>query len=66
MHVAKTIELSSESPESFEDAIRQGIVKASQTLHGISGVYVKEQLATVSDNQVQNFRVHMQITFALD
>ncbi|HEX6237151.1 MAG TPA: dodecin family protein [Acidimicrobiales bacterium] len=66
MQVAKTIELSSESPESFEDAIRQGIVKASQTLHGISGIYVKEQLATVSDNQVQNFRVHMQITFALD
>ncbi|HEX6238749.1 MAG TPA: dodecin family protein [Acidimicrobiales bacterium] len=66
MHVAKTIELSSESPESFEDAIRQGIIKASQTLHGISGVYVKEQLATVSDNEVQNFRVHMQVTFALD
>jgi dodecin len=66
MKVAKTIELSSESSESFEDAIRQGIAKASQTVHGISGVYVKEQLATIANNDVQNFRVHMQVTFQLD
>ncbi|HZA76751.1 MAG TPA: dodecin family protein [Acidimicrobiales bacterium] len=64
--VAKTIELSAESPDSFEDAIRVGIAKAGETLHNIEGAYVKEQKAVVTDGQITGFRVHMQVTFVLD
>lgn len=42
MSVAKIIEISAESPTSFEDAIAQGIAKASKTVHGIKSVWVKE------------------------
>lgn len=66
MTVAKTIEISSESTESFEDAIRQGIAKASETVHGIDGAYVKEQKVVVNDSSVAAFRVHLQVTFTLD
>jgi flavin-binding protein dodecin len=64
--VAKTIELSAESPDSFEDAIRVGIAKAGETLHNIEGAYVKEQKAVVTDGQITGFRVRMQVTFVLD
>ncbi|MDZ4350242.1 MAG: dodecin domain-containing protein [Xanthomonadaceae bacterium] len=35
MSVAKIIEISSESSQSFEDAIAKGIAKASESLDGI-------------------------------
>jgi flavin-binding protein dodecin len=64
--VAKTVELSAESPDSFEDAIRVGIAKAGETIHNIEGAYIKEQKAVVTDGQITGFRVHMQVTFVVD
>ncbi|MGH9227291.1 MAG: dodecin family protein [Acidimicrobiales bacterium] len=64
--VAKTIELSAESRDSFEDAVRVGIAKAGETVHNIEAAYLKEQKAIVTDGQVSGFRVHMQITFVVD
>ena len=43
MAVAKIIEITATSGDSFEDAIREGIDKASQTVHNIKGAWVKEQ-----------------------
>ncbi|HET6952175.1 MAG TPA: dodecin family protein [Acidimicrobiales bacterium] len=66
MPVAKTIEISAESPDSFEDAVRAGIAKASETVHGIDGAYIKEEKAVINNGSVTAFRVHMQVTFTLD
>jgi flavin-binding protein dodecin len=66
MSVAKTIEISAESDSSFEDAVKNGIAKASETVHGIDGAYVKEQKVVVTDGTVSTYRVHMQVTFTLD
>ena len=45
--VAKIIEISCESPKSFEDAIQDGIAKASKTEHNIKSAWVKEQQANL-------------------
>ena len=66
MSVAKVIEISAESPESFEDAIRQGIATASKTVHGIKGAWVQEQQVKVDNNKITAFRVDLKITFVLD
>ena len=67
MSVAKTIEISAESPNGFEDAIRRGLAKARETVHSIRTAWVKEQKVTVAeDGSVVLFRVHMQVTFELD
>lgn len=66
MSVAKTIEISAESSTGFEDAVKTGIAKASETVHGIEGAYIKELKVVVSDNAVTSYRVHMQLTFRLD
>ena len=66
MSIAKVIEISSESTESFEDAVRQGIEKASRSIHNIQGAWVKEQQVKVENGKVTLFRVDLKLTFVLD
>jgi len=66
MSVAKVVEISVESKESFEDAIRQGIKTAGKSVHGIMGAWVKSQQVEVKDNKVTAFRVDLKVTFVLD
>ncbi len=63
--IAKVIEITAESPESFEDAVRRGIVKASETVEGIRSAWVKEQQVKVEGGQVVGFRVDLKVTFVL-
>jgi dodecin len=64
--VAKVIEITAQSPESFEDAIRQGISKAKQTVRNMSGAWVKEQSVALQDGEITGFRVDLKVTFLLD
>jgi hypothetical protein len=66
MSVAKVIEITAQSPESFEDAIRQGISKAKQTVRNMSGAWVKEQSVALTDGEIVAYRVDLKITFLLD
>ncbi len=66
MSVAKIIEISSTSSDSFEDAIRQGVSRASATLKNIQGAWIKEQHVTIENGQVTGYRVNMMLTFVLD
>ena len=65
MSVAKVIEISAQSPESFEAAIRKGLARASDTVSGIQGAWVKEQKVDVEDGRITAFRVNLRITFEL-
>jgi dodecin len=66
MSVAKIIEISAHSEDSFEDAARRGIAKASETVHGIKSAWVEGQQLIVEDGRVTHFRVAMKVTFVLD
>ena len=66
MSVAKVIEISAESPKSFEDAIVQGINRASKTVHGIKAAWVKEQHVVIEESKVSLYRVDLKVTFVLD
>jgi len=66
MDVAKVIEIVASSPKSFEDAMHQGIQKASSSLHGITGVKVKDWTAKVENNHVTKYKVIMDVAFRLD
>jgi dodecin len=66
MSVAKVIEISSESPKSFEDAIQNGVTRAAKTVHGIKSAWVKEQHAVIENGKVTSYRVDLKITFVLD
>jgi dodecin len=65
MSVAKVIEISASSPKSFEDAIRSGIERASSTVEGVMGAWIKEQHAVIEKGKITEFRVIMKVTFTL-
>lgn len=66
MAIAKIIELSAESPKSFEDAVQDGISRASKTSHGIKSAWAKEQHVVVDNGKAVLFRVDRKVTFVLD
>lgn len=66
MAVAKVIEITATSTESFEDAIHSGIEKASETVHNIKGAWVKEQKVVVEGGKVAGYRVDLKVSFVLD
>jgi dodecin len=66
MSVAKVTELSCTSTESFEDAIRQGIDRASRTLRGVKSAWVKEQRVNVNSQGTMEFQANILVTFILE
>jgi dodecin len=66
MSVAKVIELTSRSPESFEDAIKVGIAKAAETVSHIEGAWVKEQKVVVTEGEIDDYEVNLKITFIVE
>ena len=66
MTVARVTEITSQSATSFEDAIRQGIQRANETLRNVTGAWVKEQQIEVDAGKITGFRVNMLITFVLE
>jgi hypothetical protein len=63
MSVAKTSEITASSSKSFEEAIRKGIKKMSETVKNIEGAWIKEQKVVVKDGEVNAYRVTMKVTF---
>ncbi|TFC77826.1 dodecin domain-containing protein [Cryobacterium cheniae] len=66
MSVARVTTLSVRSDKSFEDAVATGIARASKTLRGVSGAWVKEQKVEVTEGEITSFDVVIEVTFVLD
>jgi flavin-binding protein dodecin len=66
MSVARVSKITAGSPNSFEDAVRTGLERASRTLRGITGLHVIEQKAAVHNGRISEYRVSMEVTFVLD
>ena len=65
MSVAKVIELISTSSKSFDDALTQGISRASKTISGITAAWVKDQSVEVAKGRITEYRVILKVTFVL-
>ena len=65
MSVAKVTEIISSSKEGFDDAVNQGIKRASKTLKGITSAWIQDQQVMVKDGKVKEYRVNMKVTFVL-
>jgi flavin-binding protein dodecin len=66
MSVVKVTEIGASSPESFEDAIKNGIKRANKTLKNVKSAWIKEQEVVVKNGAVKEFRVFMKVTFVLE
>ena len=66
MSVAHVTEITSTSSQSFEDAIRQGIARATSSLRNVTSAWIKEQQVRIDNGNIVEFQVNMMITFVLD
>ena len=66
MAVARVTEISSTSTQSFEDAIKQGIARATKTLRNVRSAWIKEQRVDIRNDQIAEYQVNLMVTFILD
>ena len=66
MAVARVTEISSTSPNSFDDAVKHGLERASKTIHNIQSAWIKDQNVLFENDRVSQYKVNMQVTFILD
>ena len=66
MSVARITEISATSEKSFEDAIQQGIQRATATLRNVRSAWIKEQEVRVEGNRIVEYQVIMKVTFVLE
>jgi|TARA_B110000902_G_scaffold61762_1_gene72982 flavin-binding protein dodecin len=63
--VAKVIEIAASSDTSFEDAVSNGIEKASESIKNITSAWVQDQSVKVKDGKVTKFSVVLKVTFVV-
>jgi flavin-binding protein dodecin len=66
MAVARVTEISATSPASFEEAIKQGLDRANQTLRNVKSAWIKEQKVRLENGAISEYQVNMLVTFVLD
>ena len=64
--VGRNTEITARSDQSFEDAIRIGIERATSTLRNVSSAWIKEQQVKIEGDSVREYQVTMIISFVLD
>jgi flavin-binding protein dodecin len=64
--VARVTEISARSTEGFEDAVRVGVARATETLRNVSSAWVKEQQVVVEGGRVVEYQVNLMVTFVLE
>ena len=65
MWVSKVNEVIGSSPDGFEEAAREVIRRANRTLRGITGIQVLEKRVKVSDENLVEYRVRLQLVFSM-
>ncbi|RJL21543.1 dodecin family protein [Paracoccus siganidrum] len=66
MTVARVTEISAVSETSFEDALKQGLQRANETLRNVKSAWVKEQKVDCENGEISRYQVNMMVTFVLD
>jgi flavin-binding protein dodecin len=64
--VARVTEISAVSEKGFEDAIQQGIARATKTLRNVEGAWIKDQNVMIEDGNIVGYKVNLEVTFVLE
>ena len=67
MSIARVTEIKSSSTESFDDAMRDGIARATKTLKNVKSAWIQNQEVHLDDDgNIVEYRVQMKVTFVLN
>jgi dodecin len=65
MSVARVTEITASSKKSFDDAMRSGLRRATQTLKNVQAAWIASQEVVLKDGKIAEYRVRMKVTFIL-
>ncbi len=65
MSIARVTEVIARSTKSFDDAIQDGVERATQTLENVTSVWIQDQTLDIKDNKIVGYKVAMKVTFVL-
>ena len=66
MSVARVTELSATSQTGFEDAINQGVERATSTLRNVESAWIKDMNVMIENDEIAAYKVNMAVTFVLE
>ena len=66
MSVARVTEISATNTESFEAAINEAINRATSTLRGVEGAWVKDMNVLIDNGSIKGYKVNLAVTFVLE
>ncbi len=66
MAVIKVVELVGSSSAGWDDAARNALKEASETIRSIRGLDVINQTATVKDGAISEYRANIRISFVVE
>jgi dodecin len=67
MSIASISEIKASSTVSFDDAIKQGVRRATSTLRNVKSAWVQNQDVSVDENgEIAEYRVQLKVTFILE
>ena len=66
MSVARVTELSATSQTGFDDAVKEAVARATKTLRGVEGAWVKDQNVLIEDGNITGYKVNVEVTFLLE
>ncbi len=65
-HIYKIVEVAGSSTTSHDDAIRQAISKAAESIQHLNWYEVKEMRGHISDGHIAHYQVVVRLGFRLD
>lgn len=65
-HVYKIIELTGSSPDSMEQAVKNAVARAGETLHNLRWFQVTETRGYIDGGSIAHWQVTVKIGFTLD
>jgi flavin-binding protein dodecin len=65
-HIYRVTEIVGSSPESLQQAIRNGVQRASETLRNLEWFEVTEIRGQIAEGEVAHFQVGIKVGFRLD
>ena len=65
MAVARVSKITASSPKGFQDAVLEGMGRATKTLRGVTGFEIVSQKGKVEKGKITEYRVRLKVTFVL-
>ena len=67
MSVARVTEIKASSTKGFDDAVQNGVARASKTLKNVKAAWIQNQEVIIDDKgKIAEYRVQLKVTFLLE